>query len=161
MKITLDTILRSVKEYFMMAIGMLLYSFGWVACIIPAGGMGGGATGLSMLLNHMVPAISIGQFVFIVNVILLIIAGFIVGWNFGIKTIYCIIILSITMDMWGMVLPENILEIYTQNIDSHNIRRYRRGDMLRAGRIHRRYRYRRNDHKQVPHRQLRTHSHRR
>ena len=121
MKITLDTILRSVKEYFMMAIGMLLYSFGWVACIIPAGGMGGGATGLSMLLNHMVPAISIGQFVFIVNVILLIIAGFIVGWNFGIKTIYCIIILSITMDMWGMVLPENILEIYTQNIDSHNI----------------------------------------
>lgn len=107
MKITLDTILRSVKEYFMMAIGMLLYSFGWVACIIPAGGMGGGATGLSMLLNHMVPAISIGQFVFIVNVILLIIAGFIVGWNFGIKTIYCIIILSITMDMWGMVLPEN------------------------------------------------------
>ena len=78
MKITLDTILRSVKEYFMMAIGMLLYSFGWVACIIPAGGMGGGATGLSMLLNHMVPAISIGQFVFIVNVILLLIAGFIV-----------------------------------------------------------------------------------
>ena len=79
MKITLDTILRSVKEYFMMAIGMLLYSFGWVACIIPAGGMGGGATGLSMLLNHLVPAISIGQFVFIVIVILLIIAGFIVG----------------------------------------------------------------------------------
>ena len=52
MKISLDTILKAVKEYFMMAIGMLLYSFGWVACIIPAGGMGGGATGLSMLLNH-------------------------------------------------------------------------------------------------------------
>ena len=96
---------------------MLLYSVGWVACFIPAGGMGGGATGLSMLLNHLVPAISIGQFVFIVNVILLIIAGFIVGWNFGIKIIFCIIILYITCDMFGMVMPVNILELYTQYID--------------------------------------------
>lgn len=121
MKITLDSILGAIKEYFIMAIGMLLYSFGWVACIIPAGGMGWRRHGLSMLLNHLVPAISIGQFVFIVNALLLLVAGFIVGWNFGIKTIYCIIILSIAMDMWGVILPENILEIYTQNIDSHNI----------------------------------------
>ena len=48
-------------------------------------------------------------------------AGFIVGWNFGIKTIFCISILSVAMDVWGIVLPENILAIYTESIDSHNI----------------------------------------
>lgn len=104
-----------------MAVGMFLYAFGWVACVIPAGGMGGGATGLSMIFNAIIPAISIGTFVFIINAILLIIAGFIVGWNFGIKTVYCIAVLSVAMDAWGILIPENLLVIYTENIDSHNI----------------------------------------
>ena len=104
-----------------MTLGMFMYAFGWVACIIPAGGMGGGATGLSMLLNAVFPSLSIGTFVFIINALLLLIAGFIIGWNFGIKTIYCIIVLSIAMDSWDYILPPGILVEYTQNIDSHNI----------------------------------------
>ena len=104
-----------------MTLGMFMYAFGWVACVIPAGGMGGGATGLSMLLNAVFPSTTMGTFVFAINVVLLIVAGFIVGWNFGIKTIYCIIVLSIAMDSWGYILPPNILVEYTQNIDSHNI----------------------------------------
>ena len=87
MKLTGKQIAVGIKEYLIMAIGMYLYAFGWVACVIPAGGMGGGATGLSILLNHLFPQITMGTFVFIINFILLIIAGFIVGWNFGIKTI--------------------------------------------------------------------------
>ena len=121
MKLTGKQIAVGIKEYLIMAIGMYLYAFGWVACVIPAGGMGGGATGLSILLNHLFPQITMGTFVFIINFILLIIAGFIVGWNFGIKTIYCIVMLSIAMDVCDAVIPENILVYYTQNIDSHNI----------------------------------------
>ena len=121
MKISLSQVARGFKEYIVMTIGMFMYAFGWVACVIPAGGMGGGATGLSMLLNAVFPAVSMGTFVFVINVLLLIVAGFIVGWNFGIKTIYCIIVLSIAMDAWGYLLPPNILVEYTQNIDSHNI----------------------------------------
>ena len=121
MKITASSVASAIKEYLIMTFGMFLYAFGWVACIIPAGGMGGGATGLSMLLNHVFPALSIGTFVFIINILLLAVAGFIVGWNFGIKTIFCITVLSVAMDSWGYILPENILAIYTQHIDSHNI----------------------------------------
>ena len=121
-----------LKEYIILGLGMFLYAFGWTACIIPSGGMGGGATGMSMLLNAVFPAISIGQFVFIINAILLLIGGFIVGWNFGIKTIYCIIVLSIAMDAWDFWLPDGTLldgEIikngllvqYTETINSHNI----------------------------------------
>ena len=121
MKISLSQIAIGIKEYVIMTLGMFMYAFGWVACVIPAGGMGGGATGLSMLLNAVFPSITMGTFVFAINVVLLIVAGFIVGWNFGIKTIYCIIVLSIAMDSWGYILPPNILVEYTQNIDSHNI----------------------------------------
>ena len=122
----------SAKEYLVLGLGMFLYAFGWTACIIPSGGMGGGATGMSMLLNAIFPSITLGQFVFIINGVLLLIGGFIVGWNFGIKTIYCIIVLSIAMDAWGAWLPDGVLESgeviangllvqYTQTIDSHNI----------------------------------------
>ena len=121
MKISLPQIAIGIKEYVIMTLGMFMYAFGWVACVIAAGGMGGGATGLSMLLNAVFPSITMGTFVFAINVVLLIVAGFIVGWNFGIKTIYCIIVLSIAMDSWGYILPPNILVEYTQNIDSHNI----------------------------------------
>ena len=81
-----------------MALGMFLYSFGWICCILPANAAGGGATGLSLLIYHITGgAISIGTMVLIINAILLIIAGFIVGWNFGIKTIYCVVVMSFIM----------------------------------------------------------------
>jgi uncharacterized membrane-anchored protein YitT (DUF2179 family) len=81
-----------------MTLGMTLYSFGWICCILPADAAGGGATGLSLLLYHLTGgAISIGTMVLIINAILLIIAGFVVGWNFGIKTIYCVVSMSVVM----------------------------------------------------------------
>ena len=92
------TIGTTVKEYTLMALGMFLYSFGWICCILPANAAGGGATGLSLLIYHITGgAISIGTMVLIINAILLIIAGFIVGWNFGIKTIYCVVVMSVIM----------------------------------------------------------------
>lgn len=133
MKLSMTKVAVGIKEYLLMALGMFMYALGWVGCVIPAGGMGGGATGLSMIFNAIFPAISIGTFVFIINAVLLIVAGFIVGWNFGIKTIYCITVLSVAMDAWGMILPENILAIYTQNIDSHNILLVILGAVLAGG----------------------------
>ncbi len=92
------TVATTIKEYTLMAFGMFLYSFGWICCILPANAAGGGATGLSLLIYHLAGgAISIGTMVLIINAILLIIAGFVVGWNFGIKTIYCVVVMSVIM----------------------------------------------------------------
>ena len=92
------------KEYSLMAFGMFLYSFGWICCILPADAAGGGASGISLLIYHITGgAISVGTMVLIINAILLIIAGFVVGWNFGIKTIYCVVVMSVIMhflQMW-------------------------------------------------------------
>ena len=95
------------KEYSLMFLGMFLYSFGWLCCILPADAAGGGATGLSLLIYHLSgEVLSIGTMVLIINAILLIIAGFVVGWNFGIKTIYCVVVMSVIMhflQMWCTV----------------------------------------------------------
>lgn len=107
--ISADSVLKTVKEYFLMAFGMMLYSFGWIGCILPVRGTGGGAAGLSLVvcnaLEQIGISIQIGTMVFVLNAILLLIAGFIVGWNFGVKTIFCVFVISVGMNFWQDVLP--------------------------------------------------------
>lgn len=92
-----------------MVVGMFLYSFGWIGCIVPAGGVGGGAAGFSFILctalnNFLGVEIQLGTMVFIVNTILLIAAGFIVGWNFGIKTLFTVAFMSVALNFWQTML---------------------------------------------------------
>ena len=107
--ISADSVLKTVKEYFLMAFGMMLYSFGWIGCILPVRGTGGGAAGLSLVvcnaLEQIGISIQIGTMVFVLNAILLLIAGFIVGWKFGVKTIFCVFVISVGMNFWQDVLP--------------------------------------------------------
>lgn len=50
--------------------------------------------------------VQIGTMVFFINAVLLLVAGFIVGWNFGVKTIFCVLVISVGMNFWQGVLPE-------------------------------------------------------
>jgi len=100
-----------LKEYFWMTVGMIIYTFGWMGCIVPVNGVGGGATGFSIIASHALGEylgidIQIGTMIFIVNGTLLLIAGFIIGWNFGVKTIFCIAIISFFMNMWQSILGD-------------------------------------------------------
>lgn len=112
-------IFTTVKEYFLMTVGMFCYAFGWIGCILPAKCMGGGASGLSLLIYYATgETISIGVMVFIINAILLLIAGFIVGWKFGIKTIFCVCMLSFAMSTMqeAFTLPDGtIMDIFHLN----------------------------------------------
>lgn len=109
-KITFGTVMGVIREYFVMTIGILLYTFAWIACILPAHGTGGGATGAALVLCGAIEnlfdfQINIGTMAFIVNGILLLFAGFIIGWNFGIKTIFCIIVLPASLNFFQETLP--------------------------------------------------------
>ena len=63
--------------------------------------------------------ITVGNMVFIINAALLLVAGFIVGWKFGIKTIFSIVMITLSMNFWESILPpeglfsgmENILQV--------------------------------------------------
>ena len=108
--ITPNSVWKIVKEYFLMFFGMMMYSFGWIGCVLPANGMGGGAAGLSLVLctalENLGLQVQIGTMVFFINAVLLLVAGFIVGWNFGVKTIFCVLVISVGMNFWQGVLPE-------------------------------------------------------
>ena len=103
-------IMNTLKEYLIMTIGMCIYSFGWIGCVLPAKSTSGAASGLAIVIstaldNTLGWDVKIGTIVLCINVVLLIAAGLILGWNFGIKTIYCIIMLSMSMNVWQDILP--------------------------------------------------------
>ena len=110
-----------------MTFGMFCYAFGWQMCVLPAGGMGGGAAGLATLINAILPVslsegfFSIGNLIFIINCILLILGVMIVGWKFGIKTLYCILMMSVMFNVVDMFLEPDMMVKMVMGVDSWRI----------------------------------------
>ena len=116
-KLTFRKALVTLKEYTIMTLGMFIYSFGWIGCVLPAKSTGGAASGLAIVISTALHnaygwEIQIGTIVLAINAVLLVVAGFVLGWNFGLKTIYCIVMLSMSMNMWqSMLPPEDFLHL--------------------------------------------------
>ena len=120
------SILVGVKEYILMTFGMFCYAFGWLMCVLPAGGMGGGAAGLATLINAILPSsmtgfLTIGTLVFIINCILLILGVMIVGWKFGIKTLYCILMMSVMFNVVESCLEPDLMVNMLKGVDAWRI----------------------------------------
>lgn len=96
-----------------MTLGVMLYAFSWVSIIIPSDGVGGGASGIALLIYYATGGIEggvpIGISFFILNAILLVAAVIIIGAKFGIKTIYCIFVTSISMSVMQQWIPADLL----------------------------------------------------
>lgn len=106
-----------------MTFGMFCYAFGWLMCVLPAGGMGGGAAGLATLINAILPSsvtgfLTIGTLVFIINCVLLILGVMIVGWKFGIKTLYCILMMSVMFNLVESCLEPDLMVNMLKGVDA-------------------------------------------
>ena len=125
-KLSSRDILVGIKEYVLMTFGMFCYAFGWQMCVLPAGGMGGGAAGLATLINAILPAslsgglLTIGNLIFIINCVLLILGVMIVGWKFGIKTLYCILMMSVMFNLVSL-MPADTMVKMVMGVDSWRI----------------------------------------
>lgn len=105
------SIFRSLKEYVIITLGMLLYIVGWSVFLVPNQLVGGGVSGLASVVQYATNgAIKMGYTYFIVNVVLLIIAMFILGNKFGFKTIYAIVIASVGLNVFQEIIPADICQ---------------------------------------------------
>ncbi|MDR0510387.1 MAG: YitT family protein, partial [Rikenellaceae bacterium] len=77
-RISRDSIRRTVKEYALISIALLLYSFSWMAILRPAMVSSGGVTGVGMMLYYAAD-IPVGLTLFAVNGVLVVVAAFIIG----------------------------------------------------------------------------------
>lgn len=88
----------SIKEFILINIGLLFVAAGVHFFLVPNDLAAGGVTGLSMVINSIVPQIPVGGLMLIMNVVLFIIGFIFIGSGFGVKTIYSSLALS------GMVM---------------------------------------------------------
>ena len=93
-------VLITVFDYIIITIGTLLFVMGWTSFLLPNHMIDGGMTGASALLS-MVTGISVDIWYFGINVGLLILAWFVLGRGFGIKTVYSILLSPLLFRVLG------------------------------------------------------------
>lgn len=104
---------QGFKEYGLISLGLVLYSFGFTALLIPAQTVPGGAGGIASLIYYGLGEpggwLSVGTLYFLVNGVLLTIGLLVIGPKFGIKTVYAIVFNSLMMNIFEQTLPEGLL----------------------------------------------------
>lgn len=102
------TIGRFLKEYSLMHLGCMIYAFAWICIVEPAGGIGGGASGLSLLIQYAT-GLPMGVGFIIINSVLVAVGLALLGRNFGIKTIWGIASMALWLNLFKVIMPDNVL----------------------------------------------------
>ncbi len=108
MSIGSSTILRGVKEYLLITLGIVIYTVGWAIFLAPNNLIGGGVSGISAIIQYAT-GLKMGYSYFVINTILLIISVIIIGPAFGAKTVYAIILASVCLNVFQSIIPETII----------------------------------------------------
>ena len=93
------------KNYGLIVLGAALIALGFVFFIVPHDLMSGGVYGLSIVLNHLTGC-PMGMIALAVNIPLLILGIRIIGANFGVKTLFALILTSVFIDTLIYFIPE-------------------------------------------------------
>lgn len=97
-----------VKNYTIMLIGLIIYTFGYSAFMLPNKLTGGGIAGLSSVLYYGTSCpVAISNFAF--NLILIIIGAKTLGKRFAINTVFCTLISSLLFGLWQVLIPEPLI----------------------------------------------------
>ncbi len=97
-------ILNEAKDYTFITLGLLLFGFAWTVFLLPYEIVSGGVTGLSAIIFYATD-IPMQWSYFVINVVMLIAALKILGFNFLVKTIYAIFALSLILWAAQRVMP--------------------------------------------------------
>lgn len=88
-----SNILVEIKNYAVITVCLFIIALGWTAFLIPNNMLGGGVNGIATIV-YWVTGLSTGYTIFTLNAILILFSFKILGWKFGVKTIYCIAVMS-------------------------------------------------------------------
>jgi Uncharacterized conserved protein len=97
------------KEYLIISIGLLLYALGWSTFLIPNNLVGGGVTGISAIILYAT-GFSISYSYIIINGVLVLIALKVLGKQFGVKTVYAILIVSLFFKIIPGLIPAELIQ---------------------------------------------------
>lgn len=102
------SISRTLKEYTIITLALFVDSLAWTAFIIPSKIVGGGVAGIGTII-YFTTGIPVAVPLLIINAFLILLGIKMLGKSFGIKTIYCILVLSGFMAIQQYYITEPVV----------------------------------------------------
>ena len=100
---------HEMKDYVMIAMGILLYCVGWTVFLLPNDITTGGVPGIASIIYWALD-INVQYTYFTINGILLVAALIILGWRFCVKTIYAVMLMTLLLPLvQGLTEGMNLL----------------------------------------------------
>lgn len=98
---------ENVKEYALLTLGTVIMTLGIYFFKFPNHFSTGGVSGMAVILSHYIPNFTNGDFVMMINVLLLIVGYVVLGKGFGGRTTYVSLLMSGLT--WGLerIIPMN------------------------------------------------------
>lgn len=100
-----QTILKETKRYLWVTLGTVLLTIGVYFFKIPNGFATGGVSGVGTLLGKVVPNVSSGTWIMLINILLLFVGVLFLGKSKIIRTIYCSLLFSFLTYALEFVVP--------------------------------------------------------
>lgn len=103
--------MKKYKEYTLITLGSALVALAIQLFFVPNKIAPGGVSGLGLIMNTLVPGMSVSTYVIIFNVVLFLLAFRLLGGGFGFKTVYASF--SLSLFMWvieNVIKPESITD---------------------------------------------------
>ena len=93
-----QVLLRETRDYLMIALGMILYGIGWTVFLLPNDITTGGVPGIASIV-FWATGFPVQYTYFLINAVLLMLALKILGFKFGIKTIFAVFTLTFFLSL--------------------------------------------------------------
>ena len=89
-----------INDYILLTVACFFFAVAWECFMIPNGMSSGGMMGLCTIIQYATAGLIPAQYSYIaINALLIIVAVLAMGIGFGFKTIYCIIISTVAMEL--------------------------------------------------------------
>lgn len=102
--------LREVKDYLVIALGLMVYAIGWTLFLLPYQITTGGVTGISAIIFYAT-GLEMQYSYFTINAIFLIAALRILGFKFCLKTIFSVVMLTFYLDFFQELAKNEMGEL--------------------------------------------------
>ncbi|WP_321279493.1 YitT family protein [Marinifilum fragile] len=99
---------ENIRSYLIITIGLFIGAIAWTGFIIPAGIVGSGVSGIATMI-YFVSGIKVGYSVFLINTVFLLVSLRILGFSFGIKTLYGITVISFFLWLFQSIITEPLV----------------------------------------------------
>ncbi|MDD2799577.1 MAG: YitT family protein [Bacteroidales bacterium] len=98
------------KDYVTILFGLILYSIGWTAFLLPNQITTGGVAGIGALIFYATGTIPIAVTYAVINGVLLLISIKILGFKFSIRTIFGVVVLTILLSVFQHYIKKGFVD---------------------------------------------------